>query len=483
MKGEPVLMRKIAIVGTVSLVLAGCGGGSSGSGTNHNNDNTGNDGNTPTILTITTISPTSAVAGGGAFTLTVNGGNFVSGSVVNFGGTAVPTTFVYATQLTSAIPAAAIASAGTAAVTVTNPPPGGGTSNTVTFTISGSSGSCPQSITVDPTGKFVYVANSSCDAFVGNVSMYTLNPATGALTSIGPPVTAADFGSRSVAVDPTGKFAYVANLGDADQPGATFNGSVSIYTIHPDSGALTSIGTIEAPCAPPPSPGSCSPISVAVHPSGKFAYVANEGGFAPTSVSMYTIDATTGTLAFIGMIATAGRANSVAVDPSGRFAYVANSGSNDISMFSINSITGVLTSTGTVAAGLGPRSVAVDPSGKFAYVTNSDEISMYTINANTGTLTPIGTIPEASGAVAVHPSGKFAYVLTVTNNVSMYSIDVTTGALTSIGTTTAGSSPTSVAIDPSGKFAYVANANSNNISMYTIDTVTGLLTLIGTIGT
>ena len=42
-------------------------------------------------------------------------------------------------------------------------------------------GSLPFSITLDPSGKFVYVANSGSD----NVSGYIINPATGALTSIG----------------------------------------------------------------------------------------------------------------------------------------------------------------------------------------------------------------------------------------------------------------------------------------------------------
>src|SRR5262249_50190606 len=285
-------------------------------------------------------------------------------------------------------------------------------------------------VTVDPTGKFVYVANSGCDAFVGNVSMYTLNPATGALTSIGPPVTAADFISRSVAVDPTGKFAYVANAGDSCQPDATFGGSITMYSINAIAGALTSTGTIEAPCAPPPSPGSCAPISAAVHPSGKFAYVANEGGFEPTSVSMYTINATTGTLAFIADIAAAGRATSVALDPFGKFAYVTNGEfqqAGSVSMYTINATTGALTSMGTIAVGMSPRPVPVVPMGKFAIVTNSDEIWMYTITASPGTLTSIGTIREGGGAVAVHPSGNFAYVLSASNNVSIYTINATTG--------------------------------------------------------
>jgi len=83
--------------------------------------------------TITSISPTSATACAAAFTLTVNGTNFVSGSTVSFNGNARATMFVSATQLTAAIPASDIATAGTFNVTVTNP--GGGASNSVSFTV------------------------------------------------------------------------------------------------------------------------------------------------------------------------------------------------------------------------------------------------------------------------------------------------------------------------------------------------------------
>jgi 6-phosphogluconolactonase len=121
--------------------------------------------------------------------------------------------------------------------------------------------------------------------------MYTINPTNGTLTSAGAAVTTGDFGADLVAVDPSGKFACVANWGEGNTAG-----SVSTYTINGTTGTLTSTGTIQAPCEPPPSLGSCAPWSLAVHPSGKFAYVTNEGGFSPTSVSVYAINATTGVL-------------------------------------------------------------------------------------------------------------------------------------------------------------------------------------------
>ena len=83
----------------------------------------------------TGLSPATATAGGPGFTLTVTGTNFISGSVVRWNGADRATTFVSATRLTAAIPAADIATAGTAQVTVGNPAPGGGTSNPQTFSI------------------------------------------------------------------------------------------------------------------------------------------------------------------------------------------------------------------------------------------------------------------------------------------------------------------------------------------------------------
>jgi hypothetical protein len=84
----------------------------------------------------TGLSPASTTAGGAAFTLTINGSSFVNGSTVQWNGTSRSTTYVSATQLTAAITAADIATAGSASVTVFTPAPGGGTSNAQTFTIS-----------------------------------------------------------------------------------------------------------------------------------------------------------------------------------------------------------------------------------------------------------------------------------------------------------------------------------------------------------
>ena len=565
------------------IPLCGCGGGT---GQSVNNQPP------PPTPTIATISPNSTVAGGAAFTLTVDGTNFVAASAVNFGGSAVATTFVSSTQLTAAIPAASIASSGTPAVTVTNPGPGGSTSKAINFTITsgvnsgltiqaidpsgvpaggpsfqltvvgtgfgsssvvrwngsdlptmsngsinglvaqvstsdigaagtaavtvfnpGSGGGSsnaltftitagavdPQSIAVDPAGKFAYVMDAGSGDSGGYVSMYTIDPTTGALSSIGPPISTNGYGvdngsgvyAGSVAVDPLGKFAYVTNAGDIWDYGDGADGTVAIYAINATTGALTSTGTLNGNC-----PGLCLPSSMVVDPSGRLAYVANGGGDVAYNVAMYTINSTTGTLTSTGTVATGTDPISVAVDPAGKFAYVANwagyETDGSVSMYTIDATTGGLTPIGTIATGLSPTWITIYPSGKFAYVTNSgsNDVSIYTIDATTGALTFIGSINAGTDpvSVAVDPAGKFAYVANWTaydadGSVSIYSIDAATGSLTPIGTIATEVAPSAMAIHPSGKFAYVTNSGSNSVSMYSIDSSTGTLTLIGTIGT
>ena len=89
---------------------------------------------TPSIA-MGSLNPSSAVAGGAAFTLTVTGANFVSTSTVQWNGNAHTTTSASSTSLQAAITAADIAAAGTAMVSVATPAPGGGTSSALTFTI------------------------------------------------------------------------------------------------------------------------------------------------------------------------------------------------------------------------------------------------------------------------------------------------------------------------------------------------------------
>lgn len=87
----------------------------------------------PPAPALSSLSPSSATAGGPAFTLTVNGSNFVSGATVRWNGAARATTFVSGTQLRAAVAAGDIAAQGTAQVSVVNPD--GSSSGTLPFTV------------------------------------------------------------------------------------------------------------------------------------------------------------------------------------------------------------------------------------------------------------------------------------------------------------------------------------------------------------
>ena len=148
------------------------------------------------------------------------------------------------------------------------------------------------------------------------------------------------------------QFVYVANLAD---------NTVSGYRIHRKTGALTPI---------PGSPFATgfSPYSVAVDPTGQFAYVANESienyrAGRPGTVSGYSIDRKTGALTPVPGSPFAGGdvPRSVTVDPTGQFAYVTNVYSNTISGYSIDRKTGALTlvSGSPFAAERGPVSLAI----------------------------------------------------------------------------------------------------------------------------
>jgi hypothetical protein len=87
------------------------------------------------VPTLSSASPPSALAGAAAQTLTLTGTNFVSSSTVTYNGVGHTATYVSATQLTIQLSVADQATAGSYAVVVTNPGPGGGTSNAVSFVV------------------------------------------------------------------------------------------------------------------------------------------------------------------------------------------------------------------------------------------------------------------------------------------------------------------------------------------------------------
>jgi 6-phosphogluconolactonase (cycloisomerase 2 family) len=92
---------------------------------------------------------------------------------------------------------------------------------------------------VEPTGRFAYVANQTSN----NISGYAINTSNGALTPIPGSPFAAGTGAFEVTVEPTGRFAYVVNSG---------SNNISGYTISASSGALTPLSGSPFPAGADP---------------------------------------------------------------------------------------------------------------------------------------------------------------------------------------------------------------------------------------
>lgn len=90
-----------------------------------------------TTPTVTSLSPSTVVAGAPTFTLSITGTNFVSGSKVNVGSqTGRTATFVDAQHLNVTITPSDTLNTSQVPISVTNPAPNGGTSNSVSLFIS-----------------------------------------------------------------------------------------------------------------------------------------------------------------------------------------------------------------------------------------------------------------------------------------------------------------------------------------------------------
>ncbi len=110
----------------LAVFSPGCGGGSVGPLPVVNSN---------PLPTLTAIMPAAATAGSTALPVTLTGAGFVPQSSVTAGGMGLATTFVSATQLTTMVPQGLLADAGLLSMTVSTPPPGGGTSAARMLTI------------------------------------------------------------------------------------------------------------------------------------------------------------------------------------------------------------------------------------------------------------------------------------------------------------------------------------------------------------
>ena len=131
--------------------------------------------------TLASISPALVQAGSPDFTLAVNGAGFNASSVVSLNGTALTTSYVNPTQLTAEVDATMIANYGWAAVTVSNPSPGGGTSQVTPLTIYDVLDVTLNSILYDRFTQMIYGTVPGGSSSVTGNSIVAINPVTGGL--------------------------------------------------------------------------------------------------------------------------------------------------------------------------------------------------------------------------------------------------------------------------------------------------------------
>ncbi len=210
------------------------------------------------------------------------------------------------------------------------------------------SGHSPVALTMDPLGRFLYVSDYDTEAPAFDFRGFTIDGTTGALTQIPPAdiLGGPGIGPLGAAIDPTGRFLFgigyfiphwgvgvsginsaTGGLGNeysgdgsdipsavATHPSGKFvyitdasSSYVTGYSIDSTTGDMTRIpGTPfgdqcahvttcfpTGPSSTPYATGSL-PESIAIDPSGKFAYVGN---MHSNNISAFTIDATTGAFA------------------------------------------------------------------------------------------------------------------------------------------------------------------------------------------
>ena len=291
-------------------------------------------------------------------------------------------------------------------------------------------------IVVNPGGKFLYVS----DAINDTVSTYSIDATSGALTAVGTPAaigTAPGGGVQSgagLAMDPAGKFLYAADF---------FAARTAAFTASGSSGALAAVGGSPYPTSVSGGVIGSAPTQLVTDPAGKFLYVSDQGD-PLGGVSSYTINSTTGGLSLVpGAPFTSlvsGGPYGLAVHPNGKFLYVADRNVSRIVGNTINSDGTLTTLVGLpFTTGANPIGMALDPSGKHLYTANSGDgtISAFNVDANSGALTAIGSavaVGAAPYSLAVDPTGKFLYVTNpqggAAGTITGFSIDSTTGALT-----------------------------------------------------
>ena len=202
------------------------------------------------------------------------------------------------------------------------------------------------SVAVDPSGHFLLVADLGAD----RVFVYRFDPATRQLSPAATPFLAAEPGSgpRHIAFAPDGRVVYI----DSE-----LSGEVTAYDWDQARGRLQAIQTV--PAFPADYTGERSAAELSLSRDGRFLYVSTRNN---DTLVAYAIDSTTGRLSEIQRLPAGGKTPwSFSLSPDGRWLLVANEASSLISVFKVDRRSGKLTATDKMLAVPKPVSVTFSP--------------------------------------------------------------------------------------------------------------------------
>lgn len=281
-------------------------------------------------------------------------------------------------------------------------------------------------------------------------------------------------------------------------------GSKGIYAFDFDS----SIGTLSPKGLAAETP---SPSWVAIHPSGKFAYAANETG-KDSTVTAFSLDSKTAKLTQLNQMSALGEDPCyLSFDKTGKYLFAANYSSGNVVVFPIfpDGKLGEHTANVKDAGTLGPNKerqeaphahwIQVAPNNRFVFVSDLglDAILVYRFDAAKGTLTPndppAGKLAPGSGPrhVAFSPSGKFVYVVSeLSNTVTAFSFDSAKGTLhefqiiSTLPKDFSGrNDDAEITVHPNGKWLFASNRGHDTIAVYAVNPSDGSLTSAGEFAT
>lgn len=250
-----------------------------------------------------------------------------------------------------------------------------------------SGGPGPCHVSVDATGKILFVANYNG----GSVKSFLLETNGGigadgtflqhAGSSLNTNRQAAPH-AHFICADPSNRFALACDLG---------TDRVLVYPFNRDAGLAMQSAS---PASVPPGSGA---RHLAFSRDGKFVFVVNEMG---CSITTFAWDSTRGKLNLMETIPAlppdvasqnSFTAAEILVHPGGKFVYATLRGHDSVSVFAVDTRNGKMTFVQNVSAGgKVPRGLGIDPTGRWLIVANqkSDNAVEYAIDAVTGKLSP-----------------------------------------------------------------------------------------------